>query len=86
MMNFNGCGRMRSWLNFKVLSQNLPEVTEGNHDKPQTGYPVSGPEFEPGTFRIRRGNNFLLFASPKEEILPKEPVSQTPSTCVHLSG
>jgi hypothetical protein len=34
---------------FKVLSQHLPVGTEENHEKPQSGQPVSGPRFEPGT-------------------------------------
>jgi hypothetical protein len=32
-MNWKGCGRRRSWPNFKVLSQYLPGGTEKNHEK-----------------------------------------------------
>jgi hypothetical protein len=35
MKNWKGFGRKRSWPNFKVLSQNLPGRTAGNHEKPQ---------------------------------------------------
>jgi hypothetical protein len=38
---------------FEVLSLHLPGGTEGNHEKPQSGQPVSGPIFEPVTSRIR---------------------------------
>jgi hypothetical protein len=31
MMNWNGCGSMRSWTNFKVLAQHLLGGTEENH-------------------------------------------------------
>jgi hypothetical protein len=33
---------------YEALPQHLPGGTVENHDKPQTGYPVSGPIFEPG--------------------------------------
>jgi hypothetical protein len=32
MMNWKGCGRKRSWPNFKVLSRHLPGGTEENHE------------------------------------------------------
>jgi hypothetical protein len=35
MMNWKGYGRKRSWPNFKVLYQQLPGGTEGNHENPQ---------------------------------------------------
>jgi hypothetical protein len=31
----------------------LPVGTEENHEKPQSGQPVSGPRFEPGTSWIQ---------------------------------
>jgi hypothetical protein len=31
MMNWKGCGRKRSWPNFKVLSRQLPRGAEENH-------------------------------------------------------
>jgi hypothetical protein len=34
---------------FNVLSLNLPEGTEEIKEKPQSGWPVSEPRFEPGT-------------------------------------
>jgi hypothetical protein len=37
---------------FKLLSQNLHGGTEENYSEPQSGYPVSGPRFEPGTSQI----------------------------------
>jgi hypothetical protein len=38
---------------FKGLSRHLPEGTEKNHEKPQSGWLVTGPRFETGTSRIR---------------------------------
>jgi hypothetical protein len=32
-----------SWPNFLVLSHHLPDRTEENHEKPQSGYSVSWP-------------------------------------------
>jgi hypothetical protein len=32
-MNCKGCGRKRSWPNFKILSWQMPEMTERNHEK-----------------------------------------------------
>jgi hypothetical protein len=32
---------------YKALSQHLSGGTEENHEKPQSGQPVSGPRFEP---------------------------------------
>jgi hypothetical protein len=37
----------------KVLPQNLLGVAEENHKKPQSGYPASGPRFEPEVSRKR---------------------------------
>jgi hypothetical protein len=48
-----GTGRKRSWPNFKVVSRHFPGGAEGNHEKSQSLWPVSGPRFEPGTSRIR---------------------------------
>lgn len=39
MMNWKGSG----------LSRNLPGGTQENHERPQSGYPVSWPRFEPRT-------------------------------------
>jgi hypothetical protein len=39
---------------FKVLFRHLPEETEEKHEKPQSGWPVSGLRFESGTSPIRR--------------------------------
>jgi hypothetical protein len=36
MMNLKGHGRSRSWPTLEVLSQHLPELTEENHEKPQS--------------------------------------------------
>jgi len=36
-----------------MVSQDLPGDTEENNQKPQSEYSVSGPRFEPGSFRIR---------------------------------
>jgi hypothetical protein len=44
MMNWKEFGRKRSWPNLKVLSRHSPGKTEVNHEKPQSGYPVSGAE------------------------------------------
>jgi hypothetical protein len=38
---------------FMVLSRHLPGGTKENHEKPQSGQPVSGPRIEHGTSRIR---------------------------------
>jgi hypothetical protein len=53
MMNWKGFGRKQLWSNFKVLSWHSPGGTEKNHEKPQSGEPVSGPRFEPRTSKIR---------------------------------
>jgi hypothetical protein len=36
-----------------TVDMHLPRGTEETHDKPQSGYPVSRPRFEPGTSLIR---------------------------------
>jgi hypothetical protein len=38
---------------FKAMSRYLPGGSEENYKEPESGYQVSGPRFEPGTFRIR---------------------------------
>jgi hypothetical protein len=52
-MSWEGFGGKRSWPHFKVLSRHLSGGTEGNHEKPQSGWPVFGPRFETWTSRIR---------------------------------
>jgi hypothetical protein len=52
-MNWKGFGKKRSWLHFKVLSWYLPGRTDENHEKLQSGWPVSGLRFKPGTSQIR---------------------------------
>jgi hypothetical protein len=44
-----GCGRKRSFPDFKVLFLQLPRGTEENHGKPQSGELVSVPIFGLGT-------------------------------------
>lgn len=53
---FKGDKQMNIWMlkkevvaYFNVLSLNLPEGTEEIKEKPQSGWPVSEPRFEPGT-------------------------------------
>jgi hypothetical protein len=41
-MDYEGFGRKRSWLIFKILTRHSPGVTEKNHEKIQAGSPVSG--------------------------------------------
>jgi hypothetical protein len=53
MMNWKGFGRKRWWLNLKVLFRYVPGGAKKNHEKPQSGYPVSGPRFEPVNSQIR---------------------------------
>jgi hypothetical protein len=63
-VNWKGCGRKRSWLDYKVLSRHLPGETEENDENLLSGYPVSGPIFELGTSRIRsRGVNLSAYLS-----------------------
>jgi hypothetical protein len=38
---------------FEALYRHLTEMTEANHEKPQSGYTVSGLRFELGTSRIQ---------------------------------
>jgi hypothetical protein len=38
---------------YEVLSRHSRRGTDKSHEKPQSGYPVSGPRFEPGIYRIR---------------------------------
>jgi hypothetical protein len=52
-MNWKGLGRKQPWPNLKLLSRHSPGGTEEYHKKSQSGETVSGPRFEPGTFRIR---------------------------------
>jgi hypothetical protein len=53
-MNWKGFGRKLSWSNFKVYLgirlEGLRKITK------TSGKPVSGPRFEPGSFRIRSGS------------------------------
>jgi hypothetical protein len=56
-LNWKGCGRKRSWYNFKMLSQHTLGWTEENHETPHSGQPASEPGYEPGTFRIWRTAN-----------------------------
>jgi len=35
---------------FEILSLHLPGVTQGDHEEPQSGQPVSRPRFETETF------------------------------------
>jgi hypothetical protein len=49
MMKYKGFGRKRSWPNYKVLSCHWLEGAEESHEKPQSGFPVSGSRFKPGT-------------------------------------
>jgi hypothetical protein len=46
--------RKRSRPNFMVLSRHMTKGTEGNHEKPHLGLPVSGPRYGAGTYWIRR--------------------------------
>jgi hypothetical protein len=55
MKNLKGILRKQSWSNFKALPRHLPGGTEEVYEKPQSGLPVSGPRFEPGTSRIQTG-------------------------------
>jgi hypothetical protein len=52
MMNCTGFGKKLLWPNFKVLYLYSPGGIEENNDEAQSGSPVSGPRFEPGTSRI----------------------------------
>jgi hypothetical protein len=52
MMNWNGCGRRRSWPNLRYypsICLEGPKKTTRN----LSGEPVSGPRFQPGTSRIQ---------------------------------
>jgi hypothetical protein len=53
MMNWKGFGRKWSWPNFKVLYQHFFGGTKRNHEKLQSGYPVSGSRIEAETSRTR---------------------------------
>lgn len=46
----------------------MPVGTEKNHEKPQSGYPVSGPRFEAGISRIRSRSNSERDGCESEEI------------------
>lgn len=50
LVNRKTHGRKRSWP-FSGTIQPLSWESEENHKNPQAGYPVSGTQFEPGTFR-----------------------------------
>jgi hypothetical protein len=55
MMNWKGCGRKQSWLNFKVLSRHLPGGTEnyGNcqdSQSPGQDFNLGPPKYEEGMF------------------------------------
>jgi hypothetical protein len=53
MINWQGCGIKQSWPNLTHYLGILPEGNEGNHEKPQLGYWVSGPIFELRSSRTR---------------------------------
>jgi hypothetical protein len=49
------CGTLYvKYSNSKMLSWNLPGGTSENHEKPQSGQPVSGPIFEPVKISVAR--------------------------------
>jgi hypothetical protein len=59
-MNWKGCGRKRSWYNFKLLSQHLPGRAEKNHEtlrqdsrSPVRGLKLRPPEYELGVLTTR---------------------------------
>jgi hypothetical protein len=56
-MNWKKCVRKRSWPNLRYC---LGICLGKNHEKSQSGYPVSGPRFKPRTSRIQsRSANHL---------------------------
>jgi hypothetical protein len=53
MINWKGFGRKLSWPYFNVLSRHSPGGTEKTTTNLNQDSWLSGPKFEPGTFRIR---------------------------------
>jgi hypothetical protein len=49
VMTWKGYESKQYWPNFKLISQNLPENTLENYNKPPLGQPASRPRFKPGT-------------------------------------
>jgi hypothetical protein len=56
MMNWKGCGRKRSWTNFKI-SKNLLGETEENNEHLSQDSRFPGRDFEPVTSRIWSRND-----------------------------
>jgi hypothetical protein len=67
MMNWKGFGKKQSWLNFKVLSQHLPQGTEENHkEKSQNSWSpgwdlyLRHPEYETGVLTTQPQRSVML--------------------------
>jgi hypothetical protein len=54
MMSWKGCGRKRSWSNFKVPFYLLPGGTENNHERPLASRSL-GLDLNPGRSGYERG-------------------------------
>jgi hypothetical protein len=52
MINWKRFGRKQAWPNFKVTIQHLAGGTEEDHERPQSGWSISGPRFETGISQI----------------------------------